>query len=182
MRRIENAAFAIFEDSEQQAQADGDVGDVGNGNEHMPVRRERFPHARQELRRIAKVFEDVSQNDDVRAGGQTAHRFQIGDDRLIESRAQVGDAIDVEFESDRSPEFCTQRVAELSAGGAEVKQRGGAVGVARDEVDQNAMTAALEIFEGVDVRHESVPSARYPVPRVHCAGCLTGHWALGTGH
>src|SRR5216117_3778004 len=100
------------------------------------------------------MLEDVGEHDGVRSSRQATHGFQIGDHRLIESLAQVGNAIDVVFESDRPLELVPQLLAQFAARRAQIEKRAGAIRVAADEIDENAMAASLEILERVDVRHQ----------------------------
>src|SRR5205085_10930115 len=94
---------------------------------------------------------------------------EIRDHGLIEPILQISDPIDVEFESDCPFEVPAKCFAQLAAGSAEVEESSCAVGMATDEIDQNAMAASLEILELIDVRHqysdhglplESVPGAK----------------------
>jgi len=41
VRVVEDPAVAVLEDAEEQAEANGDVGDVGNGDEELSARCER---------------------------------------------------------------------------------------------------------------------------------------------
>src|SRR5262249_24172133 len=103
---------------------------------------------------IAQVLEDVRQHNRLRVVRKPPHGFEIGDDCLIEMAPQIADAIDVVFESDRALESAAQRLAQLAAGGAQVEERVGSVGETADEIDEDAVGAALEILECVDVRHQ----------------------------
>src|SRR6266550_5470374 len=149
----------------------------------MSLGRQRIANASQQRPRIAQMFEDIRQDDGIRVVRQPADGFEIGDDDLIESPSQITDAIDVVFKTDRPLEAAAQRLTELSAGGAEVEEGPGAVGITTDQIDENAMTAAFEVFECVDVRHqysdhglplESVPGAALWTSTIPVAGVTAG--------
>src|SRR3954468_9402671 len=101
MGEVQNPSVAILEDAEQQSQAAGDVGDVGNGEEQYPVAVQRLLDHLQKVGGVAQVLDDVGQDDGADAGRQCAYGLEIGDDDLIEAPAQLAEAVGVVFETNR---------------------------------------------------------------------------------
>src|SRR5205085_2863998 len=99
------------------------------------------------------MLEHVSDHDRFHAARQLLDLLEIGHHRVIEVLAQIGDAADVVLASDGAIELIAHRGTELATGGAEVEERAAAAAETPDQLDQNAMAAAFEILEGVDVRH-----------------------------
>ena len=150
---IEDAAVAVFENPQEQPEADGDIGDVRDGDEHVAVVGECAAHELQCGGRAAQVLEHIGEHDRAHVRREALDALEIGDHDLIEAAVELADAVDVVLEADRAIELLAHGRSELAAGGAEVEQSAAAACMTADQIDEDPMAAAFEILEGVDVRH-----------------------------
>ncbi len=75
-------------------------------------------------------------------------------------RLQLGDSVDVVLEADGPRELLAHGRAELTSGRAEVEERSARRRETPDQIDENAVAAALEVLERIDVRHEGADGNR----------------------
>lgn len=66
---IEDPAFGVFETSEQEAEADGDVRDVRDGDEDASLRGEEITAGGEDAFGVGEVFEDIQEEDAVEWSG-----------------------------------------------------------------------------------------------------------------
>src|SRR5438132_4424585 len=99
------------------------------------------------------MLDDVGEDNCVGILRQALDGLQVRDDRLVEASAQIADPIGVVFESDSTPEMIAHCFTELSARCAEIEQNAAARSKATEQIDEDAMTASVEVFECIDVRH-----------------------------
>src|SRR5688572_26217651 len=99
------------------------------------------------------MFDDISENDRLDVARQPFHFLEIGDDCAVKMLAKISHAIDLKLEANRARELFAHRGAELTTGSAEVEERPALSRVAPDQIDENPVTAALEVLERVDVGH-----------------------------
>src|SRR5712691_26884 len=99
------------------------------------------------------MLDDVGEDNRVGILRQTLDGLEVRDDRLVEASAQIADPIGVIFESDSTPEMIAHCFTVLSARCAEIEQNAAARRETAEQIDEDPMTASVEVFECVDVRH-----------------------------
>src|SRR3954467_14134247 len=99
------------------------------------------------------MLQHIGDDDRVSVAGKLFHSLEVGDHDVIETLAQRRKVSDFIFKADRAREVIAHCFAQFAAGRTEIDERSAARRVAANQLDEDAMTAAFKILEGVNIRH-----------------------------